>query len=478
MIGNGVHSSSRHGARTRREALVLAIGPIGLLAAACGDLGLTGGGSGAALKDRKPVELEWWGDAPPATGTNQRMDQLKVWNDKYPNLQVKYGANAATGQGLVALEKFVAAIASGTAPSGLDFDRFQVATYANRKVFAALDDYVKRDKFEMKRFFPATVDEAMGLDKKLFGIPRSTDCRLLYWNKDLFREAGLDPEKAPATWDELRQAAIRLSKRNAAGFDRIGFHTEEGQSHYHLFAWQAGGGFQTPDGKRATLTQGPNQEGLEFMTAMMKDIGTWDAVKAYRDGWGKDGQQAFLIGQLGMVYQTNNYLSTIARFRPDMKFGAAQPPSRRAGDKPMTWSGGFSFTIVRDSKDQDVTWELVKFLSSEEGFAAGFVGDEARAKGSGGVFVPPMTGQPELDKKMFAKYRTGIAEVDRVPEVAVGLMQHTRFRELSIAAQYLWDGIKKAQLEAISLVKPASQTLLENNVVVQKALDEAWALAK
>ncbi|NDE07975.1 MAG: hypothetical protein EBZ89_11395, partial [Chloroflexi bacterium] len=53
---------------------------------------------------------EWWGDAPPATGTNQRMDQIKAWNDKYPNLQVKYGANAATGQGVEALEKFVATI--------------------------------------------------------------------------------------------------------------------------------------------------------------------------------------------------------------------------------------------------------------------------------------------------------------------------------------------------------------------------------
>ena len=444
----------------------------------CGDAATGGTGPSVPLKDRKPVQLEWWGDAPPATGTNQRMDQIAVWNQKFPNLAVKYGANAATGQGLEALQKFVAAIASGTAPNGLDFDRFQVATYANRKAFAALDDYVKRDKYDLKRFVPATVDEAMGLDKKLYGIPRSTDCRLLYWNKDLFREAGLDPEKAPGTWDELRQASTRLTKRNAVGFDRLGFHTEEGQSHFHIFGWQAGGSFQSPDGKRATLTLGPNQEGLEFMAATMKDLGTWDALKAYRDGWGKDAQQAFLVGQLGMVYQTNNYISTIARFRPDLKFGAAQPPTKKAGDKPMTWSGGFSFAVVRDSKEQDTTWELVKFLASEDGFAAGYTGDEARAKGSGGVFVPPMSGQPEFDKKMFSKYKTGIGDVDKVPDTAVSMMQHTRFRELSIAAQYLWDGVKKSQLEAVSLAKSSTQTLSENNAVVQKALDDAWAIAK
>jgi multiple sugar transport system substrate-binding protein len=462
----------------RRFVLGSTLGVAVGVVSACGENAPAGAGSSVPLKDRKPVQLEWWGDAPPATGTNQRMDQLAAWNQKFPNLSVKYGANAATGQGLEALEKFVAAMASGTAPNGLDFDRFQVATYANRKAFAPLDDYVKRDKYDMKRFVPATVDEAMGLDKKLYGIPRSTDCRLIYWNKDVFREAGLDPEKAPGTWDELRQAAIRLTKRNAAGFDRIGFHTEEGQSHFHIFAWQAGGSFQSQDGKRATLTLGPNQEGLEFMASTMKDIGTWETLKAYRDSWGKDAQQAFLIGQLGMVYQTNNFISTIARFRPDMKFGAAQPPSKKAGDKPMTWSGGFSFAIVRDSKDQDTTWEVVKFLASEDGFAAGFAGDEARAKGSGGVFVPPMSGQPEFDKKMFSKYKTGITDVDKVPEIAVSLMQYTRFRELSIAAQYLWDGVKKSQLEAISLAKSSTQTLAENNTVVQKALDDAWALAK
>ncbi len=104
-----------------------------LVATACG-MGndAAGSGSAAPLKDRKAVRPEWWGDAPPATGTNQPMDQIKAWNDKYPNLQVKYGTNAATSQGVEALEKFVAAIASGTAPNGLDFDRFQVAMYANR----------------------------------------------------------------------------------------------------------------------------------------------------------------------------------------------------------------------------------------------------------------------------------------------------------------------------------------------------------
>ena len=125
-----------------------------------------------------------------------------------------------------------------------------------------------------------------------------------------------------------------------------------------------------------------------------------------------------------------------------MKFGVAQPPLRKAGDKPLTWSGGHSYCLSTGAKDADVGWELGKWLISEEGFIVGYDGNLGRAKAPGGAYVPPMTGQPELDKKMFAKYKTGIAAVDKVPDFAVALMQYSRVREPSIAAQALWDGIK------------------------------------
>ena len=130
---------------------------------------------------------------------------------------------------------------------------------------------MKRDKFDTNRFAPLIVPEAKGLDGKWYAMIRSTDNRLLYWNKEAFQEVGLDPEKPPATWDELKQFAIRLTKRGGpTGLERVGFLTEFGQAHYHLFAWQNGGGFQTPDGKKATLPQGQNQEALQWMADLSR----------------------------------------------------------------------------------------------------------------------------------------------------------------------------------------------------------------
>jgi multiple sugar transport system substrate-binding protein len=474
---------------SRRRALSTA-GAAGLgtvVAAACAPQGGSGApaggaGTGSDLSKRPPVSIEFWGD-PPQTGSNARTDQIDAWNAKYPNLKVTFGTARTTGQGVEAVAAILAAVAAGSPPDLVDFDRFQTTAFTVKGVWQPLDDLMKRDRFDTGRFAPLIVPEAKGLDGKWYAMIRSTDNRLLYWNKDLFQEAGLDPEKPPATWDELRQFAIRLTKRGGpTGLSQVGFLTEFGQAHYHLFAWQSGGGFQDAAGKKGTLPLGPNQEALQWMADLVKDTGGWQAIEAFRTSgpngtWGTNAQDPFLINQVAMVYQTNNTITSISRFRADMRFGAAQPPLKKAGDKPLTWSGGFGYNMIKDSRKQDTAWEFMKWLVSEEGWSVANEGDLGRAKALGNTFVPGMSGQPELDKKFFDKYRTGVPALDRVPEIAVPLMQYSRVREPSIAAQNLWDAVKAAQKEGVSAAKSPRQALEDNQALFQKALDEAWANA-
>ncbi|MDQ3700970.1 MAG: extracellular solute-binding protein [Chloroflexota bacterium] len=447
--------------------------------AACGAPGAPGAGQGgqSVALDKKVASIELWG-SPTDDG---RKDQVTAWNAKYPNLKLTFGTqHNTTTQGEASFAPIIAAAAAGVPPTVVDFDRFQVAALALKRLWMPLDDFIKRDKYDMNRFAPLVVPEAKGVDGKWYAMIRSADDRLLYWNKELFQEVGLDPEKPPTTWDELKQFALRLNKRGAGagGFDRVGFHTEFGQSHYHIFGWQNGGSFQAADGKKATLPDGKNQEALQWMTDFMKDAGGWGPLEDFRKSWGTNAQDAFLANQVAMVYQTNGSTpGNVARFRPDMNFGVAAPPVKKAGDKPLTWSGGHSYCISTGAKDADVGWELCKWLIGEEGITALYDGNLARARATGGAYVPPMTGQPELDKSMFAKYKTGNAAVDKVPDFAVSLMQYSRVREPSIASQALWDGVKASQTQAISQAKSAKQALDDNQILVQTALDQAWGSA-
>jgi len=383
---------------SRRSALAAGSAAMGALAlVACGPQAAGGGqaGGGTAqggLEKHKPVTVEYWGDPPPADGKNFQMDVFDAFQQKYPNVKVNYGATKTTGQGVDAVAAITAAIVAGSPPNFVRFDRFQSPAFAAKGVWQVLDDYAKADKFDWGRFAPLIVPEAKGItDGKYYALIQSTDDRLLYWSKDAFQEVGLDPEKPPATWDEFKQMAIKLTKRNPNGFDRLGFNSEYGQSHYHIFAWQNNGSFQSQDGKQATLPQAPNQEALQWMTDLMKDLGGFAPLDDFRKSWGTNAQHPFLVGQLAMIYETNGLANTIAKFRPDMKFGAVQPPLKKAGDKPLTWSGGFAYNMVKDSKDKDVSWELMKFLVSEEGYTIGDEGDSQRAKQVSGYFVPGMS---------------------------------------------------------------------------------------
>src|SRR5579864_2955967 len=72
------------------------------------------------------------------------------------------------------------------------------------------------DRDWIKSFYPAFMENSQA-DGKTWGIPFQRSTIVQYWNKDAFKEAGLDPEKAPASWAELVAFAKKLTKRDAAG---------------------------------------------------------------------------------------------------------------------------------------------------------------------------------------------------------------------------------------------------------------------
>jgi ABC-type glycerol-3-phosphate transport system substrate-binding protein len=456
--------------RTRR-AILAATG--GALLAACSPAGMFGGAK--PLESRAPALLDFWG----GPNAREREDQTRAWNARYPHLRVTFRTSAAVGAGAEALRSFAAAVAARVAPQVIDFDRFQVAAFANWRLLRTLDDLAKRDKLDLSRFVPAALGEATGLDKRLYGLPSSVDARLLYWRKDLFAQAGLDPERPPTTWEEFKAAAVRLGRGGPDGLERAGFHTEVGQASLHLFAWQNGGGFQTPDGKTATLTLPANQQALEWQADLMAAQGPWAQISALRNRWGDEDGHPFLTGELPMVYEIDGWAADkIGRYRPDLPFGVAPPPLKQAGGTPSTWSGGYSYVQTHNAKDPDVAWELIKWLTGPEAVGVAHEGAAQRARAGGGRYLPGMTGQIDLDQRQATTYRTGLPALDAVPGAAAAALRNTRFREPSVAASDLWEEVLGAQRDAVSQQKSAAQALAERNIRVQRALDQAWTFVK
>ena len=91
-------------------------------------------------------------------------------------------------------------------------------TLIDEEAIVPFDDFTKgdADKQWIKSFFPAFMENSQ-TGGKTWGVPFQRSTVVLYWNKEPFKEAGLDPEKAPATWAEELAFAEKLTKRDGSG---------------------------------------------------------------------------------------------------------------------------------------------------------------------------------------------------------------------------------------------------------------------
>ncbi len=107
-------------------------------------------------------------------------------------------------------EKLPAAIASKTAPALIIRGNFDTATYTDNGILTPLDDFFEQTGADASNFSDASL-QALQYQKVQMMIPMQVHSTFLYWNKDLFEAAGLDPETPPATWEEAAEYALKIS---------------------------------------------------------------------------------------------------------------------------------------------------------------------------------------------------------------------------------------------------------------------------
>jgi multiple sugar transport system substrate-binding protein len=191
----------------------------------------------------------------------------------------------------------------------------------------------------------------------------------LTWNKDHFREAGLDPERAPRTWDELREYAKKLVKRDAQGnITRVGYAIRHvghphGIVHKHFWAL-AGGGMQLVDdpnrlrGGKAVINTDGGRAALQLVLDML------DVDKSTSLNF-PDPRAAFLKGIASMqISETVSIRARQPKEAPDLKWGMALPPARKAGEKPVTLLGGWLYSVPKQARNKAEAWQALEWINS------------------------------------------------------------------------------------------------------------------
>lgn len=255
-------------------------------------------------------------------------------------------------------QKLMTAVTAGTGPDIYLLDRFIAAQRAEAGV---LEDLAPLSaNFDLKQFYDFGIEECTWKGK-LWCLPIDTDTRMLFYNKDQFKEVGLDPEKPPKTIDELDQYADKLTKKASGKVERYGFIPWYNQGWHYTWGWAFGAKFYDPQAGKVLLDDPAFIKSLEWQAKYGEKVG-----KEVDPFAGSSGELSpFIAGQVSMIVANNYFMDDIKRLKPDMKYGITLIPTAAGVQGPITWAGGWSVVIPKGSKHPKEAFEFMKYYATK-----------------------------------------------------------------------------------------------------------------
>ncbi len=435
---------------------------------------------------KRRVKLVVWGlqSGKETAGLDAQIAEFERMN---PDVDV---SNLSVGAGKMNPQKLMTSIVGGAPPDVIVQDRFTVGDWASRGTFMPLDGFLAKETgpeaIRKENFYPAAWNEAL-YQGKVYAIPTGIDDRMLMYNKKVFREAGLDPEKPPRTWEELREMAKKINAKNPDGtFKRIGYvpHLAAyGNSWFYIYSWMNGGSFMTADGRTCTLNAPENVEALEYLVQLYDDAGGYNSVNIFASGFQGGEQDPFFIGKIGMVIHGSWVIPNIARYAPDLEFGVAPPPvpaarvrgeGRFAGmDPDMTWTGGFSFAIPNGAANPEVAWRFIRYMQSEEAHRLYNREQKAYNEKIGRPFVFNLTANEKINRMLLREFPPMLDRLREAQKAYIDILPKANYRPVTFVGQTLWDAHVRAMERAALKQLSPKDALSEQQAIVQKALDKA-----
>lgn len=329
-------------------------------------------------------------------------------------------------------------------------------TLIDEDAIVSWDDMIRTDadRAWVKSFFPGFMENSQ-TGGRTWGIPFQRSTVVLYWNKELFKEAGLDPNRAPANWTEMLDYARKLTKKDASGnVAQWGVQVPSSGFPYWLFQ-----GFTTQnnvilmsqDGTRTYYDSPAVIEALQFWVDLSKKHGV---MKPGVIEWGTTPKD-FFERKVAMMWTTTGNLTNV-RANAKFDFGVAMLP---AGKRRGTPTGGGNFYLFKKSTppQREAALKFVRWITSAERAAQWGID-------TGYVAVRPDSWDTPAMKKYVAGFPQAAVARDQLQYAVAELSTHDNQRvtkALNDGLQAALTGaktaeaaMKDAQREAERILKP------------------------
>ncbi len=248
-------------------------------------------------------------------------------------------------------EKIVVAFASHSAPDLLELGSDWVPEFSSQKALLDLTPAVDSIKNGFRMWEPGI------FDGKIFAFPWMLDTRVLFYNKDLMSQAGLDSQHPPQTWNEL---LIYAEKINHPEKQIYGFGANAAERHrlykkFLPFLWGNGAKILSEDNSTCLINSKEAVDALNFYIELTK-FGLLDTQRRL--------DEAFMQGKLAFVISGGWLLKEIQKNNLTLKFGVTlMPRPDKNRGTPASFAGGEFLVISQKTKHPQEALKLVRFLT-------------------------------------------------------------------------------------------------------------------
>lgn len=326
----------------------------------------------SASEEKGRIELHVWGlnMGTPRAGW---MAVVEEFERRHPHIGVVIGP-ADRGSDL---QKLLCGILGNAPPDVFKREANLFGDIAARNILLPLDSFVAEDRtrsdgIHKEDYPPGLWNSGKGLDGKLYAVAEATNPLFLAYNKEVFREAGLDPERPPRDWDEWKEYTRKLTLRDDRGrIVRLGtmIHAPYKEDDLLFYIAQLGGSALSEDGRECRLDSAVCREALAFIA---ETVGYAGGRRAYDDfAQTQEGLSSWPFGEgrIAMSVEGPSVIYEAIRNGYSFGLGMAPVPTPRGRPAITASSRDSLYLIPRNARHPAEAWEFIRFAAGVEGRA-------------------------------------------------------------------------------------------------------------
>ena len=293
---------------------------------------------------------------------------IETFQKMHPNIQVKMEPVSYKEKET----KYTVESAAGRAPDVFHVHAFSLPMFFSKGFAKDLTPYIEKEGAGfLDAWYPLPV-ELMKHNGKVMAMPGDYMTMVLFYNTEMFKDAGLDPKKPPKNWDEFLDYAKKLTrdtdgdgKVDQWGFGTVGAKSPGFSLRFGPFLWSFGGDYLTPDMKKSALNTPEAKEAFTFFVELFTKHKVVPPGLTSMNP--QDVRTQLAQKKVAMIMGSGWTPPIVNKINPDLNafevLECAPAPTKRIQATAIWLS---SWVMSPNTKHPDEAWELMKFITSKE----------------------------------------------------------------------------------------------------------------